>query len=130
MGSARRQLVGLVAVLVVLAIASAGDDANRQCETSSGGACADDSGLVQLNRGRGQARAANPCLGCDVCVAVPNPTQTGVTDDKCALCARGGQTWWPCDASPAQCMCGGDGPSPSPTPAPVPTPVQEPTPVP
>jgi len=48
----------------------------------------------------------NPCSGCANCVAVPNPTQGGISDAVCAPCADE-QTWWPCNVVPAQCECGG-----------------------
>merc|ERR1719355_383197 len=100
MGPRQARLVELIAVAVVLAGASAGDCADRHREPSSGGACADESGLVQLMKSDGHPKASNPCLECSLCVAVPTATQGGVTDKSCAPCAKGGQSYWPCNASP------------------------------
>jgi hypothetical protein len=38
----------------------------------------------------------NPCLKCDVCKAVAGNIQ-GATSAHCAPCAKGGQSWWPCN---------------------------------
>merc|ERR1712066_1101660 len=45
-------------------------------------------------------------VSCMTCAAVPGNTHAA-TDDHCAPCALGGQSWWPCDVE-GLCQCGRD----------------------
>jgi len=46
------------------------------------------------------------CMSCSTCVAIPGNAHAA-TDDSCAPCALGGQSWWPCDVE-GLCQCGHD----------------------
>merc|ERR1712050_738169 len=50
--------------------------------------------------------ASESCMSCSTCAAVPGNTHAA-TDDHCAPCALGGQSWWPCDVE-GLCHCGRD----------------------
>lgn len=139
-------LLNLRAILGVLAFAPVLASSQDPCDSPSCSAATtsgeqDDLLLIQRHR----ERADNPCLSCDTCEAVENPTQGGVNDNACKPCANGEQTWWPCNSKPAQCQCGNGIPTlkptpnptatsepsyaPTPTPTPVPT-TPQPTPIP
>lgn len=45
----------------------------------------------------------NPCNKCNVCIAVAGNIQ-GATSEHCAPCAKGGQSWWPCNVRDL-CTC-------------------------
>ena len=47
--------------------------------------------------------SVNPCLKCNVCIAVAGNIQ-GATSTDCSPCAKGGQSWWPCNVS-SLCTC-------------------------
>jgi len=48
--------------------------------------------------------ANEDCMSCSTCLAIPGNTHAA-TDDQCAPCALGGQSWWPCDVE-GLCQCG------------------------
>lgn len=88
-------------------------------------------------------KAQNGCQSCTGnCIATQCGVKNNITNEQCAACAQGKQTWWPCNLQ-GVCQCdrasspdnlpgcpSNTDPCPGPTPSPTPGPTPSPTPIP